>query len=115
MNLKLVILQKEADFDKVRFSRSFSGRFLRLRKTGSINQNFPRFGFIVPKKILPKVTDRNKVKRRLKSIIWKVLGELRPIDILLFPQKGSIKARFIDLEKDFHYLIKISDLWKIRK
>lgn len=115
MTSKLVILKKEADFDKVRFSRPFSGRFFRLRIAKALNQNSPRFGFIIPKKILPKVTDRNKVKRRIKSIIFRILAELRSIDVLIFPQKNSIKAKFVDLEKDFHYLLKTSDLWKVRK
>lgn len=111
-NLKLVILKKDEDFEKNRFSRSFSGRFLRLRKTGFLNQNFPRFGFIVPKKILPKVTERNKVKRRLKGIILKIISNVVLVDVLIFPQKNSIKAKYIDLEQDLYYLFKVSGLWK---
>jgi ribonuclease P protein component len=75
-------------------------------------QNNSRFGFIIPKKVLPKVTDRNKVKRRLKNIAGKHLTQIRPADILIFPQKISLKKEFNVLEAEFVQNLKRLNLWK---
>ena len=106
------LLKTEADFGKFRSSRPFQGSTLKIRIVSSINQNIPRFGFIVPKKVLPKVTDRNVVKRRLKAILTKHHSHIKSVDVLFFPGKTALKKKFVDLEKEALELFKRANLWK---
>ena len=112
MTSKLVFLKTDSDFANFKRSKSVSSKNLRLRVHYNTNQNSPRFGFIIPKKVLIKVTDRNKVKRRLKSILQKNISAIRPGDELWFPQKTSLKLKFAELEQEAINLIKAARLWK---
>ena len=109
--MALILLKTEADFAHRRFNKSLSSPSLRIR-TALRNQNQPRFGFIIPKKILPKVTDRNKVKRRLKNILTKHKKSIKPLDILLFPQAASLKKTTSDLESELIRDLQRLNLWK---
>jgi ribonuclease P protein component len=108
---KVVTLKSDKDFGHSRFKKSFSSPSLRMRIAFG-TQNIPRFGFIIPKKVMPKVTDRNKVKRRLKAIAGKHLDKLKNADILIFPQKASLKATFLNLETELVSDFKRLNLWK---
>ena len=109
--MKLVLLKTEADFAHNRFKKSFSSATLRVR-TALSSQNSPRFGFIIPKKVLPKVVDRNKVKRRLKSLLLKHQPSIKPFDILFFPQKTSLTRTYPELEAELLQIFKKLNLWK---
>ena len=109
---KLHLLKTEADFARFQRSRPQQTLALKIRIVPTVNQNFPRFGFIVPKKILPKVTDRNVVKRRLKAILAKHQGSLQPVDILLFPYRPALQKKFMDLEAETLQLFKRAGIWK---
>jgi ribonuclease P protein component len=108
---KVVTLKSEKDFAHNRFKKSFSSPSMRVR-IGTSDQNIPRFGFIIPKKVMPKVTDRNKVKRRLKAIVGKNLVKLKIADILIFPQKSSLKLPMAGLEIELISNFKRLSLWK---
>ena len=110
MTNQLVILRKDEEFQQFRKAKSFSSPSLKLRARLN-HQNFPRFGFIIPKKTMAKVTDRNKVKRRLKAILQKHLTEIKAADLLLFPAKTALKLKFADLEKQLIDLFKQAKLW----
>jgi ribonuclease P protein component len=109
--MKLTLLKTESDFGHKRFNRSISTASLRIR-TALRSQNIPRFGFIIPKKVLPKVTDRNKVKRRLKSLLQRHQGSVKPFDVILFPQAASLKKTYSDLEKELIGGFKRLNIWK---
>lgn len=109
---KLNLLKHDRDFSKFRGSRSFQGRTLRIRIVSTLNQNFPRFGFIVPKKILSKASDRNTLKRRLKTILARHQKELKGADILFFPAAVALKRTFADLEAETLQLFKNARIWK---
>jgi ribonuclease P protein component len=106
MPKKLVFLKTDEDFSNFKKSRSLMSANFRIRWLQPLNQNNPRFGFIVPKKVMGKVTDRNLVKRRIKAILGKHLKNLPPIDILFFPKPGSIKLKFQDLESELVEVLK---------
>ncbi len=112
MQKKLVFLKTDDDFAQFRRSKQVSSKNLRLRVRFNTNQNLTRFGFIVPKKVLSKVTDRNVVKRRLKVIFQKHLESIRPADLLLFPGKSSLKVNFKDLELEVINLFISARIWK---
>lgn len=75
------------------------------------SQNHTRFGFIVPKKTIKKVTDRNTVKRRLKTVFSRHVDQLRPVDILVFPKMSSLKVKFSDLEAEIVGLFKQAGIY----
>jgi ribonuclease P protein component len=112
MPSKPVFLKTEQDFANFKKSRSLVSanfRFLwhfPLKKAGQKDQNFPRFGFIVPKKTVKKVTDRNLIKRRVKTVVAKHFKKMRPVDVLFFPKPGTIKLKFPDLEREVVGLFK---------
>jgi ribonuclease P protein component len=97
---KLVFLKSEDDFSNFKKSKSLMSENFRVRWHYPKNQNIPRFGFIIPKKVVKKVTDRNLIKRRVKSILAKRLKGIQPVDILFFPKPGTIKIKFPALEAE---------------
>ncbi len=109
---KLIILKKEAEFAAFRTSRPYQGQTLKIRVKPLVNQSGPRFGFIVPKKVLPKSTARNLVKRRLKSILQKHLSNIRPAAVLFFPSTRTLKLNFIELDKEAVQLFNRANIWK---
>ncbi|MDP4000987.1 MAG: ribonuclease P protein component [bacterium] len=110
MGKKLVILKQENDFKQFRSSKSFSDSNLRIR-IRSANQNTPRFGFIVPKKTVPKAADRNKIKRRIKNILQKNLQSMKSADVLIFPNATTGRKKFIELESQIINLLKKARIW----
>jgi ribonuclease P protein component len=103
---KLVFLKTEQDFSNFKKSRTLVSPNFRIRWLSVKNQNTPRFGFIIPKKVVKKVTDRNVIKRRVKAILGKHIKNIKPYDILFFPKPGSIKIRFKDLEEELLSLLR---------
>lgn len=97
---KLVFLKTEEDFSNFKKSRKLVSANFSFRWYKHTNQNIPRFGFIVPKKTIKNVTDRNKIKRRLKAILQKHIEGIKPLDILFFPKPDTIKLRFSELEQE---------------
>ncbi len=100
MPKKLVFLKTEQDFSNFKKSKSLVSANFRIRWHIAENQNLTRFGFIVPKKAVKQVTDRNLIKRRVKAVLTKHISEFKPLDILFFPKPGTIKLKFADLEAE---------------
>lgn len=61
---------------------------------------------------MPKVTDRNKVKRRLKSLAVGALPLLKPVDVLIFPQKSALKQTFKELSAELYADFRKVGIWK---
>jgi len=110
--VKLVLLKSEQDFKNFKASKSFQGKVLKIRVHFSANQNLPRFGFIVPKRVLPSVVDRNKVKRRLKSLLQTHLAKIRPADIIFYPTKNALKLKVVELGQELELIFTNARLWK---
>ena len=98
---KLVLLKTQSDFEQFRLSKLYQSQLLRIRIHLSQNQNTPRFGFIIPKKVLPKAVDRNLLKRRIKTFLSTSQSKIKPADVLIFPKVGLLKKPFVDLEQEF--------------
>lgn len=109
---KLNLLKTERDFSQFRMSKAYQATLLRIRVNLARNQNFPRFGFIIPKKVLPRVVDRNLIKRRLKSILQKNLSLIKPANVLIFPNAIAVKKTFADLSREVEMILKKAHLWK---
>jgi ribonuclease P protein component len=112
MGNQLILFKTDEDYNKARFSKPYFSPLLKIRIAKTVDQNLPRFGFIIPKKVVPKVTDRNRIKRRLKTIALKLSPQLQSFDVLFFPQKTAGQVKFTDLEQQVSRLINQARLWK---
>lgn len=110
MASKLIILKKEEDFKKFRQSKFYSSKFLKIRVRAG-NQNTSRFGFIIPKKVVPKVVARNKIKRRIKNILRSNLQSIKYQDVLIFPSAQTHGLTFKELEQQVINLLIKAKLW----
>lgn len=109
---KLALLKDKQDFEGFRSSKSYQTSTIKIRVRESANQNLPRFGFIIPKKLVPKVVHRNLIKRRIKSILLKFLPKLRSTDVLFFPRPNARLQKFADLEHEIELIFSKARLWK---
>ena len=110
--MALQFLKSDSDFEAFRQSKTFSKPLLKIRVRYRQDQNLPRFGFIVPKKVVPRVVDRNLIKRRIKSILQKSISNLKNADVVFYPQKDLVKKTFVELNTDIEDLFKQAKLWK---
>ncbi|MCK6462691.1 MAG: ribonuclease P protein component [Candidatus Pacebacteria bacterium] len=92
------MLSKENRMDKetiglvVKSGRSFSSDSFNL-KTAPIAGGRSLFAFVVSSKVSKKATERNKLKRRARNIIRKVLSEVKKGAGIIFFFKVSAKDR----------------------
>mgnify|MGYP003396318032 CR=1 FL=1 len=107
-----VFLKTDQDFAAFRLSRSYQTRLLKIRVHISLNQNSPRFGFIISKKTLPKAVDRNLLKRRIKAVLQKIYKQVKPADILFFPQRDLLKQKFAKVGQEVETLFTQARIWK---
>ena len=109
---KLLLLKSEQDFQAFRKSQAFQTKLLKIRVHYSPSQNIPRFGFIIPKKQVPKVVDRNLLKRRIKSVLNQTANKLKAADVVFYPQKTLVKQSFLKLTEEIKQLFSQARLWK---
>lgn len=98
---KSSILKKKKDFDSVfKKGESFKSRSFILKITKN-NLGKSRFGFIVSKKVSKKAVVRNKIKRRLRSIIKQNLKDIKKgMDVVLIILSGIEKKNFTELKEE---------------
>ncbi|MBX4186945.1 MAG: ribonuclease P protein component [Candidatus Doudnabacteria bacterium] len=109
---KLQFLKTDDDFAAFRQSKSFQTPAVKIRVRYRSDQNNPRFGFIVPKKVMPKVVDRNLIKRRLKSLLLQLEPRLKPADVVFYPQKELIRKKPAELSAVITQLFSQAKIWK---
>lgn len=109
---KLFLLKSEHDFEGFRASKPYQSAFLKIRVHESLNQNAPRFGFIIPKKTVPKVVHRNLIKRRIKSLLTKHLPRIKSVDVLFYPRAQVLKIKYSELEKETELIFSKARIWK---
>lgn len=91
-------------------AKNFHGKLVSL-KIAQIEEENPRFAFVVPAKIAKKAVDRNKLKRRLRYIVAKILPSFKKnIAIMIFLKKGSEKLNFKELENEITAIFKKSGI-----
>ena len=103
---KINRLTKKKDIDLVfKKGRSFKNDFL-VFKTMKNHLKESRFCFIVSKKVSNKATVRNKVKRRLRSIILNNFKKnspnsiKKPLDIIIIALFGIEKKEFSEVKSN---------------
>jgi ribonuclease P protein component len=92
--------------------------FLRVQSTGQkwvtphfiiqvMPADFCRLGLTITKKIFKLASDRNRVRRRIRALIYDVLAENAPkYDIVILPRVTSIKAPRENLKKDLEWALR---------
>ena len=109
-------LQKDKDFDLVFKKGKNSGSeflFLKLRKN---DLEISRFGFILSKKISKNATVRNKIKRRLREIIRKELGNIKSgFDIVIVAKPKIVGKDYLEIREEVGGLLKKAGILCQRK
>jgi len=83
--------------------------YLRFCKTEEVS----KFSFVVSSKVFKNATDRNLFKRRGRHIVKKQDSNLKEGYLCAFFAKNSNTNRsFVDLEKEFVFLLTKSDILK---
>lgn len=103
--LKKNRLAKKNDFDAVfAKGKSMKGDFL-IVKFLKNNLSDTRAGFVISKKVSPKATVRNKVRRRLRAVVEKILKEKSSsVDVVIVALPGIEKRNFSEIEHSINLL-----------
>lgn len=93
-------LKKKKDFERVfQKGKKFITDALFLKKLKN-NLSYSRFGLIVTTKVSKKAVLRNKLKRRLRNLVYKKLEKIRKgIDVVLIALPGLENKTFKELEE----------------
>ncbi len=100
-------LKKEKDIERVvQKGRGFKEDFLILKAVKN-NLNKARFGFVVSKKVSPKATTRNKIKRRISGLVKSKMNKLeKGIDVMLIALPGLETKDFWEIEETLNKLLR---------
>lgn len=93
-------LVREKDFDAV-FQQGKGGKkeFLAFKsKKNNLSQS--RFGFMVSKKVSLNAVERNRTKRRLRSLVLGQMNRLKtPADVVIIAMPGASRKSFEDFRR----------------
>lgn len=93
-------IKNKKDFERVfENSKSFKDKGLIFRASKN-NLKLVRFGFVVSQKVSKKATERNKIRRRLASILSKKINELKTgTDLVLIGLPEIKNKSFLEIKK----------------
>lgn len=81
-------------------------------KHSIISGNQSGFAFIVPSKTARKAVFRNKLKRRGRTVVSKLLPKIKDgCQALIFFEKGSAEMKFSEIEREITRLFQKADLF----
>jgi len=106
-------LKKKKDFEEVlKKGKGFKEDFLVL-KVKNNNLKTSRFGFIVSQKLSKKATVRNKIKRRLRECVRRVLPRIKKkVDGVIITKPGLELRDFWEIEEIINQLFKKAKLFQ---
>ena len=106
-------LKRKKDFEQVfKKGEGFVEDFLFLKFVLN-NLKKSRFGIVVSQKISKKATIRNKIKRRIRAIVSKVLPKIKEgVDLVLVAVPGLENKDFWEIEETINKLFKKAKLSK---
>ncbi len=99
-------LKNSREFKKVySFGKKINANYFFVKYSKN-SLNVARFGIVVSRKISVKAVQRNKIKRRVCSIIRDLLKDYnKSYDIVLISRKNIIKASFKDIQEDIRKIL----------
>jgi len=94
-------LKKKKDFERT-FEKGYNVKgdtiYLKVLKT---EEPFSRIGFIVSKKVSLKAVERNKIKRRMRDSVKRILNTIgNNLDIIVTALPKIKKSKFEDIKED---------------
>lgn len=95
-------LVKNSDFKNVmKHGNTFFSPDFIIKSVHSLDKQDSRFGIIVSTKVSLKSTERNLLKRRIRSIIKDFLSKTKniPRDVVVIAKKSSINKSYQDIEE----------------
>lgn len=93
-------INKELFAEIFRAGKSVSSDNLSL-KIHPIPADCSVFAFVVSSKVAKRAVDRNKLKRRARHIVGKMMPEIKNgLGVIIFFKKGSEKLNFQEIEKE---------------
>jgi len=103
---KINRIKKKKDFEVIfKTAKSLKESFVIL-KTVKNNLGVNRFGFVVSQKVSKKATERNRVRRRLASIIKSEGKNIKAgTDLVLIALPGIEKRSFLEIKDFFNKVI----------
>ncbi len=113
MHIKLLSLSKNQDFKSLLTGKKISNKYTNIffKNLSNKSNNYLNISFVTQKK-LGNAVKRNKIKRRLRSIMSQII-KISKINFnysyLLIAKKSIINAKFIDIKETI-----ISDYKKIK-
>lgn len=76
-------------------------------KTRSMPADYSAFAFVVSSKVSKKAVERNKLKRRARHIVRKMMPEIKKgLAVIIFSKPGSGKLKFPELEEEIKTIFK---------
>jgi len=101
--------------ETIQFGETFKGDFLILKKK-KIKLKKTIIGFVVSKKVSLKAVKRNKLKRRLREAVRKMLGNIKDgYSVVFFAKKEAENKNYQQIRKEIENLIQKSGLSKNEK
>jgi len=96
------------DFTKVSVrSKATHSLFLTLRCNKKSNDYVARFSVVVSKKVAARSTERNRIRRRIYSILRNLSGSIRKGSNCIFYCKKGIQGRtYNEFEQEILFLLK---------
>jgi len=100
-------LKKKDDFAKVMRSGGAAADECLILKFCGNQQETSRVGFVCSKKVAKRAVARNKIKRRLREIVRKLLPAINPgLDLVFLTRPGIDKIEFGEMEAKVERLLK---------
>jgi len=94
-------LSKEKDIVRALRGKPFFSKFFTIKVYRRSNNNDHRYTVIVSKKVLKLAVDRNKFKRRVRSVVVAQQGSINSgVDFVVIAKKGIENAEFSELKSE---------------
>ena len=100
-------LSKEKDILRVLKGRPFFSKYFTIKAKKETTINEYHYTIIVSKKVLKFAVDRNKFKRRIRSVIISQNENINnKIEFVVIAKKGVEKAQFLELKREVLFGLK---------
>ena len=110
MGIKILSLSKNEDFKKILSGRKINNYYSTIffKKIPSKDNNRLNISIITKRK-LGKAVQRNKIKRRLKNIIYYILKSIKvnlKYSYLIIAKKNVLDSKYSDIKETMHVSFK---------
>ncbi|HEY4511173.1 MAG TPA: ribonuclease P protein component [Candidatus Paceibacterota bacterium] len=87
------------------FAKRIVGELLSISISPSVGSVEPKFSCVVSKKISPRATERNTLKRRCREAFRPLLAHRQSLLLVVYPKKNALKAPYAELAREAEGLL----------